>query len=1581
MPATEQTWYDQKKMHIVFGFSGLVMLVATVWMFAADQDREWKNYQRTFRRAEQQLTSWQIDDQQSRDMVREQMAIESQLTEARLTAPPNSVYGAFKSELQLDAQQRSRREYDFSSVDQEYEQFATVGEKAMAALAVAKELGPENVRASDAVAEARQALEEAAADKTAKKLAKKSLNEAEQSLDAVNDQQRDAEKSAKKLVDQALDLRQDYFTSLTKYLDKARGREDALSSNRKFKSADLDAAKARLDLMVRDNRSDDDQAAQQKTIDALKVDLDQLSLDRQAATAHRVNLQHILAAMKSDELRLQTQLDASAAEYQRLVSVREERRVSYFTRQPPFIGKRWLELPILDAFNSPLKIDNLWTDGLKLKYGSFSEVRRFDRCTTCHKGIDKTAPGSSVDPLYVENEQLIVQLQTPEEAPQPSDPQFGLTLEDVYGFRVADRGLIDRNDVTVSHVNDRSLAATSQVTATNPDFEPQAGLQVGDVIEYVNDDKVLSAAEARQFMITGATFGTPLTLTVQRGLPQPFASHPRLDLFVGSMSPHKLSQFGCTSCHEGQGSGTSFSNASHTPNSPAEARQWALDRGWAPNPHWILPMYPQRFAESACLRCHHHVMELEPSERFPEPPAPKLMAGYHLVADYGCFGCHEINGYAGPEKRIGPDLRLEPNYFAAAATVAADPAFEKLDDEVQSWARTLTVQPERDEIRHQLSAFLKNDAKSENPILHQRSHAMVDVLQNVETPGQMRRVGPSLRYVKHKLSDQFLLDWIRTPSHFRPTTKMPQFFGLWDHLEDADRDLTKNYEQVELHAVAAYLLDRSEPFTYATPEPGVEQPSADRGKLAFEVRGCLACHQHQDFPDIKSTHGPELTNIGDKLSKEVGAPNGQAWLYSWLKNPNNYHARTKMPNLILDPEQTADGKSIDPAADITAYLLNSSNGWKPDPAALVGFDPNAMDGVILEYLAAAFPRRDAEQYLQTGIPEAIKATLKGDEVELVGGASEHQKLMYVGRKTISKYGCYGCHDIPGFEAAKPIGTALADWGTKESSKLAFEHIEEYLHHGHGTAPTQHGEPQHVHETDTSEQGTHETATVHEPPSPESDEAFFLQQLAMQDRSGFIWQKLREPRSYDYRKTTNKKYSERLRMPLFGFDAEQREQVITFVLGLVATPPAEQFVYSASPQRKAITEGLAVVQEFNCTGCHLLDAETWQLEFQPGEIDEPPATTDFPFLAHNLAPDELDESAKPDSRRGVLKATVHGMTALENSSGQFMTWDEDWEPVDPDELSDYATSELVYPIQLWQPAVIGGNAYDAGRITGVPANAVKHRMSAFGGDLALYLLPRLTALEKEANPNANGTESWGWGPPPLIGEGKKVNAEWLHSFLLDPYPIRPEVFLRMPKFNMSSSDATKLVNYFAAKENVDYPFEYDPRKNDGYLTQAEQAFQGDEGRLDHAMKIVTNANYCVKCHLVGDFKPEGSVRALAPNLAMAQQRLRPEYMKRWIANPLKILPYTPMPVNVNYDPTAPHLGGVDQSIYPGTSVDQLNALVDLLSNFGEYMTQKTSVTDLVSEASKNAPVTDSEEPASQKSARLPRKNSSPQAASL
>jgi cbb3-type cytochrome oxidase cytochrome c subunit len=233
--------------------------------------------------------------------------------------------------------------------------------------------------------------------------------------------------------------------------------------------------------------------------------------------------------------------------------------------------------------------------------------------------------------------------------------------------------------------------------------------------------------------------------------------------------------------------------------------------------------------------------------------------------------------------------------------------------------------------------------------------------------------------------------------------------------------------------------------------------------------------------------------------------------------------------------------------------------------------------------------------------------------------------------------------------------------------------------------------------------------------------------------------------------------------------------------------------------------------------------------------------------------------------------------------------------------------------------------------------------AWGGELTRYLFPRAIAQAKQANPQVKGAEAWGWLPPPLMAEGSKVQPDWLHGFLMDPYELRPAAVMRMPHFHMSSEDATRLVNYFTASVGAEFPYEFRSEQRMSYLT-AKEADAPD--RLQEAMRVVTNGNYCVKCHAVADFHPQGEPATLGPNLAEVTSRLRPDYIRKWVANPKRILPYTGMPVNIPYDPDKPHLGGISQDLIHGTSIQQLDGLVDLLLNFDLYTRRQTSIQSLV-----------------------------------
>src|SRR5439155_5743412 len=98
-------------------------------------------------------------------------------------------------------------------------------------------------------------------------------------------------------------------------------------------------------------------------------------------------------------------------------------------------------------------------------------------------------------------------------------------------------------------------------------------------------------------------------------------------------------------------------------------------------------------------------------------PAPKLIEGFATIQDVGCFGCHEINGYDGPTKRRGPDLRAEPNYFAAAAQVLADPKLQTKTPQgnlgrLADLARQVVDHPENTATRKLLSELIRDDAKT-----------------------------------------------------------------------------------------------------------------------------------------------------------------------------------------------------------------------------------------------------------------------------------------------------------------------------------------------------------------------------------------------------------------------------------------------------------------------------------------------------------------------------------------------------------------------------------------------------------------------------------------------------------------------------------------------------------------------------------------------------------------------------------------------------------------------------------------------------------------------------------------------------
>jgi len=178
----------------------------------------------------------------------------------------------------------------------------------------------------------------------------------------------------------------------------------------------------------------------------------------------------------------------------------------------------------------------------------------------------------------------------------------------------------------------------------------------------------------------------------------------------------------------------------------------------------------------------------------------------------------------------------------------------------------------------------------------------------------------------------------------------------------------------------------------------------------------------------------------------------------------------------------------------------------------------------------------------------------------------------------------------------------------------------------------------------------------------------------------------------------------------------------------------------------------------------------------------------------------------------------------------------------------------------------------------------------------------------------------FAPPPLNGEGEKVQSPWFFGFLKAPVTLRPWLEIRMPTFGFSDDHTNQLVSYFNGLSKVDIPYAYiDDRKI-------------PPEHID-AAKILVSKDYfnCFSCHMQGGKTPEGPKDGWAPDLAMARQRLNPNWIIKWLKDPQKVQPGTKMP---SFYP-----GGPDD-VLGGKEDLQIQALRDYLVTLGRNGTAPT-----------------------------------------
>jgi mono/diheme cytochrome c family protein len=373
---------------------------------------------------------------------------------------------------------------------------------------------------------------------------------------------------------------------------------------------------------------------------------------------------------------------------------------------------------------------------------------------------------------------------------------------------------------------------------------------------------------------------------------QPFVSHPRLDLFVASNSPHPMERFGCTGCHLGRGRATDFVTTVHMPDSKQEKEEWEKKHDWHQLHHWDAPMYTSDMIEASCIKCHTGAAHI--------PGGEKINVARSLFIDNGCHGCHLTKGFENLPK-VGPDLRnisskvdkvwaakwvenprafrpttRMPKYFHTSNNTEPD-EIDRSQVEVRAMVEFLFS---RSEPIPYPSVSINGDASNGAKLVREIGCVGCHLMEGEPEPkvGSRRRFGPALIKLGSKVKPEWLYHWLKEPRHYAPQTRMPNM-KLTDQeamdisaylltLRDAaweSKPLPKLKEEY-LKDEILYYLKRQYGLTA---EQKYNEMSQDQrwvflGEKLVQRYGCTGCHLIQGMENAKGI-GTSLSEEGSKL--------------------------------------------------------------------------------------------------------------------------------------------------------------------------------------------------------------------------------------------------------------------------------------------------------------------------------------------------------------------------------------------------------------------------------------------------------------------------------------------------------------------------------------------------------------------------------------------------------------------------------------------------------------------------------------------------------------------------------------------
>jgi len=655
-------------------------------------------------------------------------------------------------------------------------------------------------------------------------------------------------------------------------------------------------------------------------------------------------------------------------------------------------------------------------------------------------------------------------------------------------------------------------------------------------------------------------------------LPQPWRSHPRLDLFVAADSPHPIEKFGCSVCHAGWDRGTKFIHAAHTPaykpikedyvklplveDVPYWAPVSAIEK-WKPGLVAKAREHAARVAEREALKSvraaspeklretraaiqalrtevqkqfgfdgqallKFQFASMTQQEAWHQPPL-NWHAMHHKedpmrpreFVESSCLKCHREVTSIPEQKDPTGNATVNPGEKVNAGLRLIEQAGCYACHKMQALETIVKYKVKTGDTVESIAHSLAADPQE---IVAYNAAAGAGIKKDLELDVPVRvpyaKPGPSLLKISSKVSREWMLKWLEDPKTFRPNTFMPQFWNL---------DNNRNGSYFEAAISQSGRMDRA-PMKIDWADRNAVEMQAITDYL-FKNSDTI---RHPAPPPGDVARGEKLVNsvgcmgchvVDQKLTELEPRDRGPRSQGPMLHGAGSKYDAGWLYAWLKDPAQHRPDTrmpnlrlSNQEAADITAFLMANRNGEfdsRPAPAV----KPEVLKDATMDYLKNSMP-----------IMEALQQADK---------MNAEEQLTSLGEKLVQRYGCMNCHSIKGMENAKPISIELSDWAAKPPSKLDFGFVE--IPH---------------------------------------------------DNHAYLHQKLRSPRSFD--RVETKKPQELLKMPQFNFTDDQIELIMTAVMGMTGEMPGAKARRNLTENEWYIENGRWLVKEMNCMGCHVIE---------------------------------------------------------------------------------------------------------------------------------------------------------------------------------------------------------------------------------------------------------------------------------------------------------------------------------------------------------------------------------------------------------